>query len=83
MSQSPYDRTAAFIGARYRRNPVAFSAFVLAAAWALWTLYEVLSTSSSGFGWYLRARDVIEETGDGLIVAVGLVWLVGIVRGGD
>lgn len=83
MSPSPYDRTAAFIGARYRRSPVAFCAFALAAAWALWTLYEVLSTSSSGFGWYLRAREVIGETGSGLIVAVGVVWLVDIVRGGD
>ena len=83
MSQSPYDRSAAFIGARYRRNPVAFCAFLLAAAWMLWTLYEVLSASPSGFGWYLRAREVIAETGGGLIVAAGVVWLVGVVRGGD
>lgn len=82
LTQSPYDRTAAFLGGRYRRNPVAFCAFVLAAAWALWTLYEVLSTPSSGFGWYLRARTVIEQTGSGLIIAVGAVWLVDIMRGG-
>ena len=83
MSQSPYDRTAAFVGARYRRNPVAFCGFVLAAAWTLWTLYEVLSRSSSGVGWYLRVREVFEESGDGLIVATGVVWLIGVVRGGD
>jgi hypothetical protein len=81
MSQSPYDRTAAFVGTRYRRNPVAFCAFVLAAAWTLWTLYEVLSLSPSGLGWYERGREVIAETGSGLIVAAGVAWLVDIVRG--
>jgi hypothetical protein len=54
----------------------------LAAAWALWTLYEVLSAPSSGFGWYLQAREVIVQTGFGLVVAVGVVWLVDIMRGG-
>ena len=83
MTQSPYDRTAAFISARYRRNPVAFCAVVLAAAWALWTLYEVLSAPSSGFGWYLQAREVILEVGNGLIVAAGVVWLVEVMRRHD
>jgi hypothetical protein len=82
MSQSPYDRTAAFIGARYRRNPLAFCAFALAAAWALWTVYELLSAPSSGVGWYLRAREVIEAIGPGVIVAAGTVWLVDVMRGG-
>ena len=81
MSQSPYDRSAAFIGARYRRNPVAFCALVLAALWTLWTLYDVLSGPSVDVGWYLRARDVVEQTGFGLIIAAGVVWLVDIVRG--
>jgi hypothetical protein len=83
MTQSPYDRTAAFLSARYRRNPVAFCAVVLAAAWAVWTIYEVLSVPSSGFGWYLRARETISEVGSGLIVAAGVVWLIEIMRGGD
>lgn len=37
---------------------------------------------SPGFGWYLRVRTVIEQTGSGLIIAVGAVWLVDLMRGG-
>ena len=81
MTQSPYDRTAAFIRTRYRRNPVAFCAIVLAVAWALWTLYEALSAPSSGIGWYLLARVAIIEIGSGLIVAAGVAWLVEVMRG--
>ncbi len=79
MTQPPYDRTAAFIATRYRRSPVAFCAVVLAAAWALWTLYEVLLTGPS-VDWYLRARTAVSAIGSGLIVAAGIVWLVGILR---
>lgn len=82
MMQSPYDRTAAFLRARYRRNPVAFCAVVLAAAWAVWTLYEVFSERSP-LGWYEQARVVILEVGNGLIVAAGVVWLVTVVRRDD
>jgi hypothetical protein len=81
MSQSPYDRTAALIGDRYRRNPIAFCALALVAAWALWTIYEVL-TGPAGVGWWLQAREVIETIGSGLIVAAGVVWLLDVVRGG-
>jgi len=83
MSQSPYDRTAAFISGRYRRNPVAVCAFVFAVAWSLWTLYEVLSVPAGSFGWYLRAREAITQIGSGLIVAVGVVLLVDLIRAGD
>jgi hypothetical protein len=82
VNPSPYDRTVAFIAARYRRSPVAFCAVILAAAWAVWTLYEVLSASSAGVGWYLQARAVLEEVGSGLIVAAGVVWLLGVMRDG-
>jgi hypothetical protein len=81
MSQSPYDRTAALIGERYRRNPIAFCALVLVAAWALWTIYEML-TAPAGVGWWLLARDAVEAIGSGLIVAVGVLWLLDVVRGG-
>jgi hypothetical protein len=83
MTQSPYDRTAAFISTRYRRNPVAFCAVVLAVAWALFTFYEVVSAPSSGFGSSLQAREVILEVGNGLIVAAGVVWLVEVMRHDD
>ena len=83
MSQSPYDRTAAFVSGRYRRNPVAFCALVFAVVWALWTLYEVLSGPAGSFGWYLRAREAITEIGSGLIVAAGVVLLVDLIRAGD
>jgi hypothetical protein len=83
VRQSPYDRTAAFVRSRYRRSPVALCAVVLAAAWALWTGYEVLSAPSSVFGWYEQARVVILEVGYGLIVAAGVVWLVEAVRRDD
>ena len=64
MNPSPYDRTVAFVGARYRRNPV-------------------VSSPSSGLGWFLRAREVILGAGSGLIVAAGVVWLADIIRRGD
>ena len=81
MSQSPYDRTAAFIRSQYPRSSIAFCALVLVAAWTLRTLYEVLSGPSVGVGWYFEVRTVISEAGSGLILAAGVVWLVDRARG--
>jgi hypothetical protein len=83
MSQSPYDRSASFVRGRYRRNPVAFCALVLAVVWALWTLYEVASGPGGSFGWYLRAREAISQIGTGLVVAAGVVLLLDVIRADD
>ncbi|HEV8155096.1 MAG TPA: hypothetical protein VGP67_06160 [Gaiellales bacterium] len=83
MSQSPYDRSAAFVSGRYRRNRVAFCALVLAVVWAVWTLYEVATGPAGSFGWYLRAREAITQIGSGLIVAAGVVLLVDLIRADD
>jgi hypothetical protein len=32
-----------------------------------------------GIGWYLLVRDVVSEIGTGVLLAAGVVWLVGLV----
>ena len=80
MTQSPYDRTSAYLRARYRRDPVVFCALAFAAAWTVWTLYEFLTGRLAHFDWFIRAEDALGEIGSGLIVAAGVIWIWDILR---
>jgi hypothetical protein len=83
VSPSPYDRTAVFLAARYRRSPAAAVGLVLALLWAIWTAYEVFRTPEGFGGWYFELRGVVSITGSGLILIAGIVWLLGLVRDGS
>jgi hypothetical protein len=80
MNPSPYDRTASFLLARYRRSPLAAVSIVLVLLWAIWTAYEVFRTPEGFGGWYLELRDFVGITGSGVILVAGIVWLVGLAR---
>jgi hypothetical protein len=83
VNPSPYDRTASFLRARYRRSPPAAVGLALALLWAIWTAYEVFRTPEGFGGWYFELREVVSITGSGLILIAGIVWLLGLVRDGS
>jgi hypothetical protein len=78
--QSPYDRTAAFLRALYRRDPVVFCAIAFAAVWTAWTIYEFATGRMADLGWFLRTREAIGEIGSGLIIAAGVIWISDLLR---
>jgi hypothetical protein len=78
VSPSPYDRSATFLRGRYQRHPAAAIAMAMAVLWAIWVIYYVLD-HRQGVGWYLLVRGVVSEIGTGVLLAAGVVWLVGLV----
>jgi hypothetical protein len=78
VSPSPYDRFAAFLRGRYQRHPAAAVGMGMALLWAIWVIYYVLD-HRQGAGWYLLVRGAVSEIGAGVLLAAGVVWLVGLV----
>jgi hypothetical protein len=75
MNPSPYERTSAFIRSR---DPVAIVGIALAAVWAVWVIYYLLD-HRRGIDWFLLASDAVSKIGAGVLLAAGLVSLIGIV----
>lgn len=50
----------------------------MALLWAIWVIYYVLD-HRQGAGWYLLVRGAVSEIGAGVLLAAGVVWLVGLV----
>ena len=50
MRPSPYDRTAAVLRVRFRRQPVASTALLLSCVWIALNVYEMASTGTDQEG---------------------------------
>jgi hypothetical protein len=81
VSPSPSDRTVAFLRGRYQRHPGAAIGIGLSVLWAIWVIYYIADHRDNvdSFGWFPLVAQAVGEIGSGVLLAAGVVWLVGLV----
>jgi hypothetical protein len=78
MQPSPYDRTAAFVRLRFRRQPIGSAALLLACLWIVLNVYEAAanwSTAGAG-GWFEQVTTTVSFCAIGVVMVTALAWLI-------
>jgi hypothetical protein len=76
MRATPYERTAAVLRMRFRRQPVAATAVALACLWIAVNVYEAAVHWGAPEGWFGEVTTTVTLSDVGVVAIAAITWLV-------